>query len=475
MNSRSPFWLLVVGFGSIFCWQVAQSAPQKDEDAELYRLFVDALENVDRNYVKKVNRRELIESAINGMLEGLDPYSNFIGPREIRQFDKQTKGKFGGIGVQIATKTKDDPYLVIQSPLYNTPAYNAGLLAGDRILKVNGESLKGLTQDEVVDRLTGAPGSEVKIVVSHPPYAKEQEITLQRAVINIESVLGDEHASDDKWDYMLDKQNKIGYIRLNAFVQDTKDDLERALQQLLKDGMKALVVDLRYNPGGRLDSAISISDLFVESGRIVSTTGRNTESIHYDAQKEGTLPNFPMAVLVNHFSASASEILSACLQDHKRAIVVGERTWGKGSVQNVITLDDGKSVLKLTTSSYQRPNGKNIHRFKDATEKDEWGVRPDAGFEVVFSDADHRAYLQQRQKKDRIRGKASEIEKVKEESKAQVEKTEAKPKDPAPDAKADKSKPSEKPAEAAPFKDQQLNKAIEHLKGVLANKTAAAK
>lgn len=477
MEGRNVLWIVVVAVASVVCWQASQSTPRNDEDAELYRLFVDAVENVDRSYVKEVNRRELIESAIVGMLDGLDPYSNFIGSSEYKQFDRQTKGKFGGIGIQIGEMK--DGMLTVVAPLVGTPAYEAGVLAGDRILAVNGESLQSLSQSEVVDRLTGPPGSDVTITIQHRPYkGKPIDVKLTRALINVESILSDARGKDDAWDFILDKDSKVAYIRLNSFVQNSKAELERAIQQAQKDGMRGLILDLRYNPGGLLQSAVEICDLFIKDGVIVSTKGRNTEGKTFTAHAEGTLPDFPMAVLVNQYSASASEIVAACLQDHHRAVVVGERTWGKGSVQNVIELEDGKSkcALKLTTASYCRPNGHNIHRFKDSKETDEWGVTPNKGYEVKFRDQEHNRYWNWRRTRDQVLGKGARPEKAAETAKT---------------APADKSKKpgekekaaSEKSAKAAladaanDFKDTQLEKALEYLRGELgktSNKIAKA-
>lgn len=495
MSLRHAAWGLLVGAAVAIGWQAAQSAPVQDEEAELYRLFVDALEHIDRSYVKPVNRRELIESAINGMLEGLDPYSNFIPPTELKSFNRATVGKFGGIGVQIGPKEKNDEYLSVISPLVGTPAYEAGVIAGDRILKVNGESVKGMTQSEVVERLTGPPGTAVTITVLHKPYKGEpRDIELKRDTISTESVQGDRHDEEDRWEYMLDPQAKIAYIRITSFTQSTKDDLERVLQQLLKEGMKGLVLDLRYNPGGLLSSAIEVADLFVDEGTIVSTRGRNTEDKVYVAKKDGTLPDFPMVVLVNGYSASASEVVSACLQDHKRAIVLGERTYGKGSVQNVIELEGGSSALKLTTAGYTRPNGHNIHKFKDSKETDEWGVKPDSGFEVKFSPEEHRNFHLWRMARDRVEGKAAIVKKVAEdtakaekeakeaakaaEAKKEAAKPEKKDAPKAKDAAKDEAKADEKGEKAEPpevvkdFEDRQLQKALEYLRGKIDAKPA---
>ena len=190
---------------------------------------------------------------------------------------------------------------------------------------------------------------------------------------------------------------------MTAFSRDTAGELQRALEQLQSAGMRGLILDLRFNPGGLLNAAIEVSDLFISEGRIVSTKGRSTPERSWDAHKAGTFEGFPMVVLVNRFSASASEIVSACLQDHKRAVIMGERTWGKGSVQSVIELEDGKSALKLTTAAYFRPSGKNIHRFPDAKDQDEWGVMPDKGFELKLSDKEIVELIQDRRNRDILR------------------------------------------------------------------------
>jgi len=193
---------------------------------------------------------------------------------------------------------------------------------------------------------------------------------------------------------MIDKKDKIGYVRLTHFSRHSSIELEKAINQLLEDGMRGLVLDMRYDPGGLFSQATEIADMFIEGGVIVSTKGRNTTERTWEAKKEGTFPNFPMAIIVNHYSASASEIVAACLQDHHRAVIVGERSWGKGSVQNVIELEGGTSALKLTTASYHRPSGKNIHRFPGASESDAWGVMPDPGYEVKFTPRETREYLE---------------------------------------------------------------------------------
>jgi carboxyl-terminal processing protease len=224
-------------------------------------------------------------------------------------------------------------------------------------------------------------------------------------------VLGDRYGEGDHWNYMYDQDKKIAYIRLTHFSRHTADELKVALQEMVKQGMRGLILDLRFNPGGLLSQATEISDMFIEQGLIVSTKGRNSPERSWHAKKDGTFSGFPMAILINRYSASASEIVSACLKDHDRAIVVGERSWGKGSVQNVIDLEggaSGQSALKLTTASYHRPNGKNIHRFEGAKDEDEWGVLPSEGHRMRFTDEQMQSYLEYRQKRDILGGETTE-------------------------------------------------------------------
>jgi carboxyl-terminal processing protease len=392
----------------------AKAAPQKSADAEpprklnddeyyeLFKSFADTIDQVERNYVKPVDRRELMEAAIKGVLAQLDPYSSYIAPEEFSGFKTAVESQFGGIGIQI---TVEDGQLKVLSPLVGTPAYRAGIQAGDRIVKIEGEPTKGFDIEEAIRRLKGEAGTTVTFTIVHALQSEEQTVTLKREVIHVDTVLGDKRKPNDKWDFMFDADRRIGYIRMTAFSRDTSGDLKKALDELVTGGMKGLILDLRFNPGGLLNSAVEVSDLFLPAGKIVSTKGRTTPEKAWDAKKEGTYEGFPMVVLVNRYSASASEIVAAALQDHDRALVIGERTWGKGSVQNVIELESGKSALKLTTASYQRPNGHNIHRFPEDDENDEWGVKPNDGYEIKLSDRDLGRLVQYRRNRDILAAK----------------------------------------------------------------------
>ncbi len=349
---------------------------------ELFRLFADTFDQIDRNYVKDVSRRELVEAAIRGMLSELDPYSNYISPKQLDRFKAGVEAEFGGVGIQVSA---ENGHLKVISPLVGTPAYRAGMMAGDHIIEIAGKSTKGITIDEAVRTMKGRIGTEVTIKVIHPNTTTPEEVKLKREIIRVQTVLGEKRKADDSWNWMYDDQKKIGYIRLTAFARHTASELRSALDKLTEQGMKGLVLDLRFNPGGLLSSAIEVSDMFIDGGKIVSTAGRNAVPKTWDAHEKGTFKDFPIAILVNRYSASASEIVSGCLQDHDRAVIVGERTWGKGSVQNIIYLEEEASALKLTTAGYRRPSGKNIHRFKDSKEEGEWGVSPSDGFEVKLT------------------------------------------------------------------------------------------
>ena len=317
------------------------NGPKKpvEDDYELYQIFADTLDQVERNYVKDVSRRELMEAAIHGVLNKLDPYSNYISPDDIGRFKSSVENQFGGIGIQIGM---EEGQLKIISPLTGTPAYRAGLESGDAILEIDGKSTEGIRIDQAVKQLKGEAGTQVTLTILHPGSTSKETMTITREWVHVETILGDHRKSDDRWDFMLDHDKHIGYIRISAFSRDTAQDLKKALAELQQEGLKGLILDLRFNPGGLLNSAIEVSDLFIAEGPIVSTKGRNTAERVWKAQKDGTFESFPMTVLVNHYSASASEILSACLQDHHRAVIIGERTWGKGSVQNVIELEGGQ-------------------------------------------------------------------------------------------------------------------------------------
>ncbi len=397
---RARFIVAILATSVCLGWTTStvRAASQEEELFESMKLLIDSFDQVDRFYVKEVSRRELVEAALRGMLDKLDPYSNYISPDDLARFNSQVEQEFGGIGIQVGLDAQNR--LQVLTPLPGSPAYKAGIRAGDLIMQIEGETTHGFDLEKAVKRLKGKAGVPVKLGVLHLDGKAIEELTVMREMVHVSSVLGDHYKPDGTWDFMLNPEKKIGYVRLSSFGRDTVKELKHALTQLTKDGMKALVLDLRFNPGGLLSAATEVSDMFVEEGKIVSTKGRNTEEREWKAQKPDTFAGFPMVVLVNGYSASASEIVSACLQDNNRAIIVGDRTWGKGSVQNVIEMEHGKSALKLTTASYHRPNGKNIHRFPGAKDTDDWGVMPNENYRVVLPIEELKKYDEYRRNRD---------------------------------------------------------------------------
>ena len=429
--------------------------PVSDEDYELYRMFIDTVDQIERNYVKDITRRELIDAAIEGIVRKLDEHSNYIPQDEISEFRTSVENRFGGVGIRVA---HDRGYLRVVSPLVDTPAYRAGLRAGDRIVEIDGESARDIKMDDALEKIKGVPGTDVELSILRRGNSEPFQVSLTREVIRIATVLGDHRNPDDSWDFMYDAEQHIGYVRVVAFGRETAADLRRAMNDLRSRELRGLVLDLRSNPGGLLRSAIDVSDLFLSSGQIVSTEGRNNKPRTWEAKSDDTFDGFPMAVLVNRFSASASEIVAACLQDHDRAIVIGERTWGKGSVQNVVELAGGKSALKLTTAGYLRPSGKNIHRFPDAAEDDEWGVIPDDGFRLRLDDAELAQFISFQYQRDIIEDDSSDQENAAESD------------SPDDDAEQEDESGAEDSPSDEPFVDRQLKLALDYLTTRLAKR-----
>ena len=292
--------------------------------------------------------------------------------------------------------------------IYTLALPDALPISGDRSVEIDGEGTAGITIDEAVRRLKGPAGTKVKLTIIHSCRSSKDVVDITREVIRVHTVLGDHRKADDAWDFMLDNDQRIGYIRITAFSRSTAGELRKALSELKNEKLAGLILDLRFNPGGLLSSAIEVSDMFVAGGRIVSTEGRNSQKRTWDAHRKGTFEGFPMVVLVNRYSASASEIVAACLQDHDRAVVIGERTWGKGSVQNVIEMENHRSALKLTTASYRRPSGKNIHRFPKSKDDDEWGVMPNEGYRMRLTDRELLALVGERRRRDIVQPKQAD-------------------------------------------------------------------
>lgn len=380
---------------------VAFACHLKAERSRYAAQIGEAMKLIEDLYVDEVPSRQVFENAMEGMALGLDQYSQYIRPEDFQQMNQVLDQEFGGVGIEVE-KSADSQPIVILSPLVGSPGYRAGLRAGDEILAIDGVSTIGMKQQDAVPRMRGQPGTKVTLRVRHPGQDGEVEIVVTRDVIKVDSLLGESRNESGGWDFRLSQDRRIGYLRLTTFGQHSATELEAALGGGKSCPFDALILDLRNNAGGLLDVAVDVCDMFLDRGRIVSTRGRDgVDRSVFEATPPLTIPNFiPIVVLVNRYSASASEIVAACLQDHGRAVIVGERTWGKGTVQNLLQLEGGRSALKLTTASYWRPSGKNIHRRKDEPETAEWGVRPDSGFEVQLTDAEFERVLKSRRERD---------------------------------------------------------------------------
>ncbi len=367
------------------------------------RVLVDAMQQIERRYVEPVDTGDLFEGAMEGMVEKLkDPYSSFITARDLRQFNESLNQEFGGVGMEVSQDPKTRQLRVV-APLYGTPAYNAGIRAGDRILRIDGRGTHGLSLTDAVRLMRGRPGTTVTLEILHAGQKEPVELAIRRQRIPIDTVLGDTRNPDGTWNFTLEGHPEIGYVRVNAFSRETAADLRKVVEKLLEDGMEKLILDLRDDPGGMLDAAIDLSDMFLREGVIVSVRRRD-HSESYFASARGTLPDVPLVVLVNQHSASASEIVAACLQDHDRAKIVGQRTYGKGTVQQVLDLEGGQGALKITTASYWRPSGRNINRRTDSTEADDWGVLPSPGLEVKLDSEEFTRLRAWRLRRDIPRG-----------------------------------------------------------------------
>ncbi len=323
------------------------ASARESETYEQLKTFAEILDLVERNYVDETKSKDLIQGAIQGMLSSLDPHSSFLKPEEFKELQVETKGVFSGIGIEITLK---DGVLTVVSPIEGTPADKAGLKAKDKIIKIDGKLTKDMTLIEAVKLLRGEKGTDVTITIMREGWTELKDFTLTRDVIPLVSVRS------------RPLNSEYGYVRITNFQDKTTSDLRKALDELeaKNSGIKGLVLDLRNNPGGLLDQAVQVADEFLDSGLIVYTDGRIKEQkIRFEAQPNDHPRDYPIVVLVNEGSASAAEIVAGALQDQKRAIILGTQTFGKGSVQTIIPLEDG-SAVRLTTARYYTPNGRSI-------------------------------------------------------------------------------------------------------------------
>jgi carboxyl-terminal processing protease len=359
MMRKTSFMLLGAAIGAAMALLATQprmifnGASAEAAAADTYRqlnLFGDVFERVRADYVEKPNDGKLIETAINGMLAGLDPHSSYMDAKSFRDMQVQTRGEFGGLGIEV---TMEDGLIKVVAPIDDTPASKAGILANDIITKLDDEQVQGLTLNQAVEKMRGPVNTKIKLTIMRKGADKPIVVTLTRDVIRVHSA---------RWHV---EGNDVGYIRLTQFNEQTTDGLKKGIAEIQakvpEDKLKGYILDLRNNPGGLLDQAISVADTFLQKGEIVSTRGRNPEETQRFNARPGDLTHGkPLIVLVNGGSASASEIVAGALQDHKRATILGTQSFGKGSVQTIIPLGSGNGALRLTTARYYTPSGRSI-------------------------------------------------------------------------------------------------------------------
>ena len=389
MPQRNLTWLLIVAVVSLTCHAEARRN-------RFAGILSESIDKISRYYVEPVDPRALFDGGMRGMLNELDPYSGYISPDMYNQFRVDIEQQFGGIGIEVGIENER---ITILNPVPGTPAYDQGLMAGDVIMAIDGHDTTGFTLDDAVKLMRGPEGTIVRVEVL--PHGAEETKTyeIQRARITVESVRGDARNQRGEWSFVLQENPRIGYIRLMSFGDRTVEELQASLESV--DGqVDGLIMDLRGNAGGLLTAAVDVCDMFIGPNQIVVTTRGRDPAItkEFTSQHPPLVdPQLPVVVLVDRYSASASEIFAACLQDYDRATIVGERTWGKGTVQNVLEIEGGKSAIRLTTQTYWRPSGKNIHRHQDDPEDAAWGVSP-APQNTIPVEADEFRQVQQRRR-----------------------------------------------------------------------------
>ena len=360
MPKRNIVWIVIGAVIAVLLWKAPENFIRRDALYNKFGPLLDVRLQIVKHYVDEVKDEELLRGAIDGMINRLDPYSAYFSESEYREFESRTNGEFPGIGVLL--ESPPGVGLVVVSPMEGTPAFRAGLRPGDRITHVDGVKTAGLILEQCVKMISGPAGTKVVLTIQRPGVEDPFDVTITRCVVNVPTVRGWARSGDWKWDYLIDPQTRIGYIRIMSFESKTAEQLHDIITDLLsRQRMRGLILDVRNNPGGLLDAVVTVANRFLTGGKIVSTKSRNQPEVAYMATGQDTYPDFPVAILVNNASASASEILAGALRDHHRAVVVGEKTYGKGSVQEFLPIENNNGKIKLTMAYFYLPNGERIH------------------------------------------------------------------------------------------------------------------
>jgi carboxyl-terminal processing protease len=399
MSRRNLLILLVTVVVSYACYLRGERDP-------FARYAAEGLETIKQGALEAVPDRELFDGAMRGMVGVLhkhgDQHSQYLNEAEANPLRSEIHQQFGGIGVRIGFLGEEHRLAIVAPPDQGTPAARAKLQPGDFILAINDQSTDGIKMNDVMRLVRGEPGSVLRLKIESPSETAPRTVDLVREIINTESVLGDRRDKDGSWQFRLESNPQIALIRITSFGDRTASEFANVMTKLSGEGVRAIVLDLRDNPGGSLDAAVAVCEMLLPAGKtIVETRGREQNLLHrYVSTGDGKFADIQMVVLVDQNSASAAEIVAACLQDHGRAVVVGQRSYGKGTVQQLLPLESGKSLLKLTWASFWRPSGANIHHAVGAPDKAKWGVSPDAGLESKLSPEEYKTYLAYREKRD---------------------------------------------------------------------------
>lgn len=397
MSQHGIIWVVIFAVITMMFLHLPQMAARQDAVHNTYSALVEVDALAKQRFVEEIDGHDrLVQGAIRGVLLQLDPYSGYISPGELAAFERRAVGDYIGIGIEIGMSGRQ---VTVISPIDGGPADHAGIMPGDVILAIDGHQTDSASIVDVEELLVGRPGSEVLLRVRHAAETEPVTLTVTRGRVSLVTVRGFRRDSEGHWDYMIDPQRGIGYIRVSNFLQTTMRDFDAALQQLLGRGARGLIIDLRFDPGGLMFAAIDMVDRFVDHGTILSTVNRRQAVQEYYATKRNTYAEIPLVVLINGASASSSEIVAGSLQACGRARIVGERSFGKGSVQHLIYLHDKKGAVKLTTAYYRLPDGRIIHRTPSNVAEDTWGVIPDV--EVVLSGDEVRQIQESRRAVDR--------------------------------------------------------------------------
>lgn len=386
---NSLTWTAMFGVITLMFVKLPPMVARQDSVLNTYSALVEVDALARQRYVSPIGDDRLVDGAIRGMMRQLDPYSGYISPEELPGFLRRSRGQFCSIGIEVGLY---DGILYVIAPIEGSPAARGGILAGDRLLRVSGKDVEHLSTFEVEEMLVGAPGTQVTLTYRRGNDPAPHEVTLERQQVSLHTVRGVRRTPEGEWDYWLDPRAGIGYIRVSNFRENTAAEFDAALVQLAGPTLRAMILDLRFNPGGFLHQAVAMADRFLSDGLIVSTVNRLSAVDEFRAESAPSDVTVPLFILLNGGSASSSEIVAGALQARTRAKVIGERSFGKGSVQHLIQLTGHKAAIKLTVAYYRLPDGRIIHRTENGrglNQADEWGIKPDV--EVILTpEENHR-------------------------------------------------------------------------------------